>query len=143
MNKNVVSSQELINTWLEIAQNNVWIRQRGSFDPEDDCAFEPPLSKNDFFECFSIRELYNRLAQGNWILGQPFYYKNVCFINQINAGDEWLTIRDDLDFESITVGAFQYEEFKDFLKCVFNATEEQLRKLEYSTEEYKRKWSKF
>jgi hypothetical protein len=65
----------------------------------------------------------------------------MCFINQKNAGDEWLTIRDDVDFESITANAFQYEKFRDFLECIFKATEEQL--LEYSTDEYKRKWKFF
>ena len=129
-----------VEKWLSIAQQNVWIRQRGSGDANDMCAFEPPLTEHDFYQCHSIQELYNLLTQGNWILGQPFYFRNLCFINQINAGDEWLVIRDGLAFESLTAGAMQYEEFKDWIDCVFNATEEQLRELEYISREYRLRW---
>ena len=80
------------------------------------------------------------MTQGNWILGQPFYFQNLCFINQINAGDEWLVIRDGIAFESLTAGAMEYEEFRDWIDYVFNATEEELRNLEYTSIEYERKW---
>jgi len=70
------------------------------------------------------------------MLGQPFYFKNLCFINQINAGDEWLVIRDGIAFESLTAGAMGYEEFRDWIKCVMNATDEDLKTLEYTSEEY-------
>lgn len=129
-----------IERWLSIAQQNVWIRQRGSGNAKDVCAFEPPLSEQDFFQCYTIEELYDRLTLGNWTLGQPFYFQNLCFINQINAGDEWLVIRDELAFESLTAGAMEYEEFKDWVECIFNATEEDLRRLKYTSKEYEIKW---
>lgn len=96
------------------------------FDPNDDCAFEDPLTPKDFCECKTVEELYSQLTQGNCILGQPFYFKNLCFINQVNAGDEWLVIRDCVPFESLTASAMEYEEFKDWIECVFKASEEQL-----------------
>jgi hypothetical protein len=74
------------------------------------------------------------------MLGQPFYFQNLCFINQINAGDEWLVIRDGIAFESLTAGAMGYEEFRDWIECVFTATEEELRRLEYTSEQYELKW---
>ena len=74
------------------------------------------------------------------MLGQPFYFQNLCFINQINAGDEWLVIRGGIAFESLTAGAMEYEEFKDWLKCIFNASDEDLRKFEYTSREYDLKW---
>lgn len=129
-----------VEKWLSIAQQNVWIRQRGSGDANDMCAFEPPLTEHDFYQCYSIHELYNLLTRGNWILGQSFYYRNLCFINQINAGDEWLVIRDGLAFESLTAGVMVYEEFQDWIQCVFNATEEELSCLEYTSFEYQKKW---
>jgi hypothetical protein len=139
-----MSSQSLkIENWLSIAQRNIWIRQRGSGDVNDMCAFEPPLKEQDFYQCHSITELYDYLTQGNWILGQPFYYRNLCFINQINAGDEWLVIRDGLAFESLTAGAIEWEEFRDWIECVFNATEEQLQKLEYLSQQYYLKWRRY
>ena len=117
--------------WLSIAQQNPWIRQRGSGDANDMCAFEPPLNEFDIFQCGTIEELYSFLVRENWMLGQPFYFQNLCFINQINAGDEWLVIRDGVAFESLTAGAMEYEEFKKWVKCVMKATEEDLRNLTY------------
>ncbi|NVM45566.1 MAG: hypothetical protein HWN79_11680 [Candidatus Lokiarchaeota archaeon] len=104
------------------------------------CAFEPPVTEQDFFQCGSIPELYNLLTQGNWILGQPFYFRNLCFINQINAGDEWLVIRDGLAFESLTAEVMEHEEFRDWIECFFKATEEDLQRLEYTTQEYELRW---
>ena len=88
----------------------------------------------------TIRELYNKLTRGNWTLGHPFFFQNLCFINQVNAGDEWLVIRDTIEFESLTASAMVYEEFKDWIDCVLNASEEQLQKLEYTSIEYSLKW---
>ena len=121
----------VIEKWLSIAQQNAWIRQRGSGDANDICAFEEALKTQDFFQCGTIAELYSFLSRGNWMLGQPFYFQNLCFINQINAGDEWLVIRDGIAFESLTAGAMEYEEFKDWIACVKKATEEDLRNLTY------------
>ena len=121
----------IVEKWLSIAQQNPWIRQRGSQDANDTCAFEEPLNEHDFFQCGTIQELYNYLVRGNWMLGQPFYFQNLCFINQINAGDEWLVIRDGIGFESLTAGAMGYEEFRDWIKCVMKATEQDLRNLTY------------
>ncbi len=121
----------VIEKWLSIAQQNPWIRQRGSQDANDTCAYEEPLNEHDFFQCGTIAELYSFLSRGNWMLGQPFYYQNLCFINQINAGDEWLVIRDGLAFESLTAGAMEYQEFKEWVKRVMKATEEDLRNLTY------------
>ena len=121
----------VIEKWLSIAQQNPWIRQRGSGDANDICAFEEALSELDFFQCGTIAELYSFLVRGNWMLGQPFYFQNLCFINQINAGDEWLVIRDRIAFESLTAEAMGFEEFKEWVKRVMNATEEDLRNLTY------------
>ncbi len=129
-----------IEKWLAIAQQNPWIRQRGSGDANDNCAFEEALSEQDFFQCGTIEELYSFLVRGNWMLGQPFYFQNLCFINQINAGDEWLIIRDGIAFESLTAEAMGFEEFKDWIKCVMKATDEDLRNLEYTSEEYEIKY---
>ena len=129
-----------VEKWLSMAQQNIWIRQRGSGDADDICAFEQVLTHQDFYQCGSVTELYNLLTQGNWILGQPFYFRNLCFINQINAGDEWLVIRDGIAFESLTAGAMVHKEFRDWIECVFKATDEELRNLEYISIEYERRW---
>lgn len=40
-------------------------------------------------------------------------------------------IRDGLAFESLTAEAMEYEEFKEWVRCVMNATEQDLRNLTY------------
>ena len=60
--------KSMVSKWLSIAQQNVWIRQRGSKDPNDMCAFEDSLTEQDFFQCYTIEELYDRLTLGNWKL---------------------------------------------------------------------------
>ncbi|WP_241670115.1 hypothetical protein [Bacillus cereus] len=47
------------------------------------------------------------MKQGNWSIRQGFALQNLLFVNQINAGDEWWTIRKKKDgnliaFESIS-----------------------------------------
>lgn len=75
--------------------NNPWIR----------LADDPCFSRDLFYHCESIFELLDRLRTGNWCLGHTFVYKNLIFINQIDAGDEWLTIKDYLPIDSITFSA--------------------------------------
>ena len=69
----------IVEKWLSIAQQNPWIRQRGSQDANDTCAFESPLNEFDFFQCGTIEELYSFLTRGNWMLGQPFLLSKPLF----------------------------------------------------------------
>jgi hypothetical protein len=109
--------------WLNIGNRNPWIRE----------ADDPPFNEESFCECATIEGLKERLLVGNWCLGQAFYLGRLCFINQVDGGDEWLTIRDDLPFESLTaVLMIQDGSFDRFLADVNAATDEQLRSLTYS-----------
>ena len=91
-----------IQTWIKIGKANPWIKQVGSGNPEDLCAYEAPFGENYFYECKTLDELKEKFERNNWCLGQAFYYQNLCFINQIDGGDEWLTIKDNWAFESIS-----------------------------------------
>jgi hypothetical protein len=55
----------------------------------------------------------------------------LCFIQQVNGGDEWLVIKDTFSFESITYSAMGEEEFREWFERVQQATNEQLKNLEY------------
>ena len=88
----VPAEEQLIEQWLEIGRSNIWIRE----------AVDPPFTRDSLYKCETIAELMERLKHGNWCLGQGFYYQDLCLINQVEAGDEWLTIRHGIDFESIT-----------------------------------------
>lgn len=92
MEQKQFTEDELLNVWESIGKKNHWIRQ----------AYDPPFDKSCLRKCNSLEELQAFIAHGNWCLGQGFYYKNICFINQIDGGDEWLAIKDNYDFESFT-----------------------------------------
>jgi hypothetical protein len=118
---------QLVRDWIEIGQGNPWISE----------ANDPPFNELSFHICQDIRELADRLLHGNWCLGQAFSLDNICFINQVDGGDEWLTIRDRVSFESITMQTFdesrEQAEARLFrtIERIRRATEEQLRQLEY------------
>lgn len=83
-----------IPTWLRIGKRNPWVRE----------ASDPPFNMQSFHGCPSDDELLDKFAHGNWCLGQAFYRGDLCFIQQVDGGDEWLTIKQDAPFESISFG---------------------------------------
>ncbi|WP_367133250.1 DUF3846 domain-containing protein [Saccharothrix sp. HUAS TT1] len=84
---------QLRETWYQLGQANMWIT----------AADDPPFTRDSFVGCFSVEELAEQISHGNWSLGTAFYYRDLCFINQSNGGDEWLTIRHSIAFESMTL----------------------------------------
>lgn len=111
-----------ISKWLKIGKKNFWIRQ----------AWDPPFTKNSFYFCQDAEELKGKFISGNWCLGQAFVLGNLCFINQVNGGDEWLTIKDDCVFESISWQVvIKNGEFENLLSRLQSATLEACKKLEY------------
>jgi hypothetical protein len=108
--------------WYQLGVGNPWIRE----------ANDPPFTRNSFIGCFSVKELEDQLGFGNWSLGTAFYYRDLCFINQINGGDEWLTIRHGVAFESITVQSYIEDgEFASLITRLLTASKEQCQRLEY------------
>ena len=104
----------------EKQQENSWLRNR---DAEDGIYTEYPTDDYCYtaYECLSIDELKAAFLYGNWAIRQCFTYKNLAFINQINAGDEWWTLKkfEDgilLSFESITMIAVINHETKNWTK---------------------------
>ncbi|GAA2812955.1 hypothetical protein [Saccharopolyspora taberi] len=115
-------SEEQIELWLRIGRDNQWIKY----------ADDPPFTAESFHRCETKRELKEKLAHGNWCLGAAFYYKDLCFINQDDGGDEWLTIRYGIPFESITWGwCIERGKFYLLLDRLLAATPEQCRQLTY------------
>ena len=60
------------------------------------------------------------------------FYKNACFINQVNGGDEWLVIRDDIAFESFTMRRFSQDGILEkYIERFLKASKEELESLNY------------
>ena len=120
--ENDFDAKDLIATWEAIGLENPWIAE----------ANDPPFSKYMLIRVATLNELEYIFKQGNWCLGQGYYFKNLCFINQIDGGDEWLTIKDDYAFESVTFKRIiEKGEFVSYLQSLLNATKEQCINLEY------------
>uniref|UniRef100_A0A6M3LSX9 Uncharacterized protein n=1 Tax=viral metagenome TaxID=1070528 RepID=A0A6M3LSX9_9ZZZZ len=88
-------------------QGNDWLRNK---DAEDGVYTEYPTYDYSYtyYECNTLEELKKVFLYGNWSIRQCFTYKNLAFINQINAGDEWWTLKKFEDgrllaFDSITM----------------------------------------
>ena len=117
----------LVEAWLKIGLRNDWIAE----------AYDPPFDVLSFTICKDVQELADKILMGNWCLGQAFVLDNICFINQINGGDEWLTIKGKTSFESITMKTFDESQedaekrLKSTIARIQNATEEQCRNLDY------------
>jgi hypothetical protein len=116
------STETLLQTWESIGLANPWIRN----------AWDPSFSKSTLCYCSTLDVLKTNLAYRNWCLGQGFYYKNLCFINQVNGGDEWLTIKDDYAFESITFARIiNNNKFDILINRLLVAPKDQCIKLKY------------
>lgn len=116
--KHNYTETELLQFWLAIGNKNFWISG----------AYDPPFTIASLTKTNSIEELKTLIQKGNWCLGQGFYYQNLCFIDQVDGGDEWLTIRADLDFNSFT---FYYiiksGQFETIINRLLNASNEDLK----------------
>lgn len=110
----------LVTTWLIIGRANPWIAG----------AWDPPFAEQSFVACESPDDLADRLAHGNWSLGQSFYIGPLCFIQQVDGGDEWMVIRGSLPFDSYSAEAVIRRDRGRFLAHVaamLRVPDEQLR----------------
>lgn len=116
------SEAELLTQWEQIGNRYYAIRT----------AYDPAFSTSMLHRCNRLEELHTYFAHGNWCVGQGFYYKNLCFINQMDGGDEWLAIKDNYDFESITFdGMIQQGRFFGYMQDLMTATKDELLKGQY------------
>ena len=82
-----------IETWIRIGNTNPWIKD----------AWDPAFDESSFYRCADVEELKEKLAHdGSWCLGQAFFLGDLCFILQVDGGDEWLTVKEAICFDSIT-----------------------------------------
>lgn len=112
----------LMEEWLKIGRAD---RGIGS-------AYDPPFGPASFHHCATLDELRDLLDYGNWGAGNAFSYQDICFISRVDGGDEWLTIRHGIAFESITWRPIIAEgRFDDLMRRLLAATPEQCRNLTY------------
>jgi hypothetical protein len=91
MEQHTFTEKQLLEIWEQIGYINQYIKQ----------AYDPAFSRATLLKCHHPVILQALFAQGNWCLGQGFYYNNLCFINQTEGGDDWLAIKEDVAFTTI------------------------------------------
>ncbi len=87
-----------------ICQKNGWLK-RGGYDWQDDPYMEE--YPYEFDRCFSMDDLADFFNAGNWAIRQGVVYGDLAFIQQVNGGDEWWTLKQDAEgswvpFESVS-----------------------------------------
>ena len=115
-------------TLIEKCQQNGWL-MRGGYDWQDD----PYLEEYPYEFCVAddLEELRSFFTHGNWAIRQGICYKDLAFIQQVNGGDEWWTLKrvDDgwLDFENISFeGTVEDPDRFDHLICSMAAASPQV-----------------
>jgi len=122
----MTTKQKKINKWIEIGRNNYWIQE----------VEDPAFNEESFYQCSNLEELQKKLNHGNWSLGQAFHLDDICFIQQINGGNEWLVIRGEIAFESISYQDYQSQKFLQFIKDIKQASKQELKNLNYRSDNY-------
>jgi hypothetical protein len=122
MEQSLFTQEQLLEIWETIGNRYPSIRN----------AIDPAFDKKCLVRCNTIEELQAYFIHGNWCVGQGFYYQNLCFINQVEGGDEWLAMKDDYDFESVT---FEYiinrGAFLPYIQDLLSASKEACLKASY------------
>lgn len=116
---------ELLSAWMAIGEQNDWICE----------AVDPEFNASSFVRCDSIDELVAHFKAGNWSLGNAFYLKDLCFIQQVNAGDEYLAMKGDVPFDSVSCQFWvskNEDEFRRFLTNVLNASSDQVKSMTHA-----------
>ena len=71
-------------------QENGWLMY-GGYDWQDDPYLEE--YPYEFARTDDMEALRDALGHGNWAIRQGFLYEDLAFIQQVNGGDEWWTLK--------------------------------------------------
>lgn len=96
---------ELLARLVKKCQQNDWLKVGGEeFEPEGHC---PESDYPYCLERYDDREMLKKFfLHGNWAIRAAVMHGDLIFVNQVNGGDEWWTLKvvgDDLvPFESLS-----------------------------------------
>lgn len=116
-------------------QENGWLKRGGYAWQDDPFLEEYPYS---FVAAKDIDDLADFFRHGNWALRQGVVYHDLAFVQQVDGGDEWWTLKHDgegwVDFESVSCGRIARrdpENFANLVAAMRTASVGQCRRLEY------------
>lgn len=126
----------LLKQLFNACQDNPWLKHSG-VDFEDGLMLESdyPLGLQEYDD---IADLMAFFEHGNWSIRSAVKFEDLIFVNQVNGGDEWWTLKIAgsklIPFESISFErmiARNHGEFAQFIARLINATPEQCQALNY------------
>ena len=131
---------------VEKCQENGWLKV-GGFDWQDDPFLEE--YPYEFSRTESLDRLREALGSGNWAIRQGFCYRGLAFIQQVNGGDEWWTLKRDgeewVAFESTSfayvIEAKGRAAFETLVRSMQLATPAQCKALDYYDKDASAKWA--
>jgi len=131
-----MNDSEFLDKCYRIGMDNPWCSGKAEIADGGFITEEDRLNRNSFATFETIEGLKAAFEHGDWCLGQAFFYGDLCFINQISGGDEWLTMKrfDDevVCFESITwKPTIKRDEFDEMFSRLEKATKQQCTSLTY------------
>lgn len=128
-------ADEVASSLEDACQRNGWLRVGGYAWQDDPYLEEYPYA---FVATKNIDDLRGFFEHGNWAIRQGIVYDNLAFIQQVDGGDEWWTLKRSgdswIDFESISCGGMIERSKEDFERLVASmqaATIDECRRLDY------------
>jgi hypothetical protein len=126
---------ELLHRLIKACQENAWLKV-GDADFEPDgfcCEHDYPYSLERYDDVDMLERFF---AHGNWSIRAAVQHHDLIFVNQVNGGDEWWTLKIDGDqlvpFESITFcHTIARGEFRSYIQRLRDATVEQCKNLAF------------
>ncbi|WP_258552734.1 hypothetical protein [Paraeggerthella sp.] len=116
-------------------QENGWL-MRGGYDWQDD----PYLEEYPYEFCTAsdMESLTSFFEHGNWAIRQGIVFDDLAFIQQVNGGDEWWTLKRDgdgwVDFESVScehIIAHSRSDFERLIASMRAASTDECVRLDY------------
>lgn len=124
--------------FYQLGMKNGWMNGSYAHADGDFIVEADRLNKNSGFAIDKVGELKKFFKHGNWCLGDSVIFKDFCFMQQVNGGDEWMVCKYDKDtnsafsFESWSCGRMiEDKTFSKELRAIQKATNENLRHLKY------------
>ena len=125
---------ELREALVEKCQENGWLK-KGGYDWQDDPWLEE--YPYEFVEAEDVSALRGFFEHGNWAIRTGIVYDDLAFIQQVNGGDEWWTLKKTTEgwvaFESWTFSGVlaRGAEFERAVVSMQMATPEECLRLDY------------
>jgi len=137
-----MNNTEFIEECYRIGMQNPWCSGKAAIADGGFIVEADRLNRDSFTVFVTTEKLKETFEHGNWCLGQAFIYGDLCFMQQVDGGDEWLTMKRFEDevvcFESISwMPSIKDDSFDSLFARLEKATKSQCKALTYRIAGYR------